>query len=121
MIEIIAGFPDNVVAAAAKGFVTKSDYRDVLIPKVEESLKRHDKIRFYYELGPQFAGFEPAAMWEDFAVGFEHLGRWERIAVVTDVDWLRHTVNAFAFFMPGHVRVFANAQNGDARAWIEGA
>ncbi|HET6277012.1 MAG TPA: STAS/SEC14 domain-containing protein [Candidatus Cybelea sp.] len=121
MIEIIEGFNDNVVAASAKGLVTKSDYDDVLIPKVEEALKRHDKLRFYYELGPQFVGLEPAAMWEDFTVGIGHLGRWERIAVVTDVDWLRHAMNAFAFFMPSQVRVFANSQTSDARAWIVAA
>jgi SpoIIAA-like len=118
MIEIIEGFPDNVVGASAKGYVTKSDYDDVLIPKIEAAFKRHDRIRFYYELGPQFVGYEPGAMWEDFTLGFGHLGRWERIAVVTDAEWLRHAVNAFRFLMPNQVRVFANSESADARGWI---
>jgi uncharacterized protein YlzI (FlbEa/FlbD family) len=58
MIENIESFPDNVVALVAKGQVTKKDYEQVLIPKVEAALKRHDKIRLYYELGSQFSGVD---------------------------------------------------------------
>ncbi len=121
MIELIEGFPDGVVAAVATGRVSKSDYDDVLIPKIEESLRHHDKLRLYYQLGPQFLGLEPGAMWADFAVGVEHLLRWERIAVVTDVDWIRNAVNAFRFLMPQQVRVFMNSAASDAREWIVAA
>src|SRR5271166_5821555 len=118
MIENIEGFPDNVVALIAKGQVTKKDYEQLVIPKVETALKRHDKIRLYYELGSQFSGIDPGAVWEDLKVGVEHLTRWERMAVVTDVDWIRHMLNAFRFLMPGQMRVFATAQTSEARAWI---
>ena len=30
----------------------------------------------------------------------------ERVAIVTDVGWVRHTVNALRFLIPGEVRVF---------------
>jgi SpoIIAA-like len=118
MIETIENLPDNVVGLIAKGQVTRKDYEQVLIPKVEAALKRHAKIRLYYELGSQFSGIDPGAAWEDFKVGFEHLTRWERMAVVTDVEWIRHMINAFRFVMPGDLRVFATAQAADARAWI---
>jgi hypothetical protein len=48
----------------------------------------------------------------------EHLSRWERMAVVTDVDWIQYLMNAFRVFMPGRLRVFATAQTSEARAWI---
>jgi uncharacterized protein YlzI (FlbEa/FlbD family) len=118
MIENIEAFPDNVIALAAKGHVTKNDYQQVVIPRVESALKRHAKIRLYYEIGPQFSGFDAGAMWEDLKVGVEHLTRWERMALVTDVDWIRHMVNAFRFIMPGQLRVFPTAQTAEARAWI---
>ena len=121
MIENIEGFPDHVVALSAKGQVTKKDYEQLVIPKVETALKRHDKIRLYFELGSQFSGIDPGAVWEDLKVGVEHLTRWERMAVVTDVDWIRHMVNVFRFLMPGQMRVFATAQTSEARAWIVGA
>jgi SpoIIAA-like len=120
MIEIIEGFPDNVIALAGRGQVTKKDYEQVLIPAVEAALKRHRKLRLYYELGSQFSGIDAAAAWEDLKVGVEHLTRWDRMAVVTDVEWIRHILNAFRFFMPGQLRVFATAQAAEARIWVLG-
>jgi len=118
MIEILKDFPDNVVAAAAHGVVTKQDYQHTLIPQVELTLKRYPKIRCYYNLGPQFSEMEPGAMWEDFKIGVEHISRWERVAIVTDVEWIRHATNVFRFLMPGEVRVFATSETASAREWI---
>jgi SpoIIAA-like len=119
MLEILSDFPDNVVAAAARGLVTRRDYQDILARRVESTLVRHPKIRFYYELGSQFSGMEAAAMWEDFKIGVEHLTRWERVAVVSDVDWIRHAVNVFRFLIPGEVRIFATTEVAAAREWIK--
>jgi len=49
-------------------------------------------------------------------IGLEHLTGWERAAVVTDVDWIKHLVNAFRFMMPVNLRVFPAAQASEARA-----
>jgi hypothetical protein len=48
----------------------------------------------------------------------DHLARWERIAVVSDVEWIAHTLRLFAFLMPGVTRIFPTSQAKDARAWI---
>ena len=122
MIEIIGTFPDRVVGLIAKGQVTKQDYQRILIPRIEAALQRHKKIRLYYELGLQFSGIDSGAAWEDLKIGVEHLGSWERMAVVTDVDWIKHMINAFRFLIPGDLRLFPTAQTLEARAWIvEGA
>ena len=57
-------------------------------------------------------------MWDDFKVGMEHVLRWERIAVVTDVDWIRYTIRAFSFVIPGVVKVFQLGEAAKAREWI---
>ena len=118
MIEIIERFPENVVGILAKGEVTRKDYLEVVIPAVDKSLKRNSKVRLYYELGSEFSGIDFGAEWEDFKIGIEHLSRWERVAVVTDVAWIRHAVNAFRFLMPGEIRVFTTGQKSEARKWI---
>ncbi len=61
---------------------------------------------------------EPGAIWDDFKVGMEHLLRWERIAVVTDVDWIRYTIRAFTFVIPGVTKVFPVNEEAKAREWI---
>ncbi len=121
MLETITGLPDNVVAFAAQGRLTRRDYDEVLTPAVEEALKRHPKIRCYYELGARFSGMDAGAAWEDFKLGIGHLTRWEKVAVVTDVEWIRHTMNAFRFLMPGEIRVFPTTEAAEARAWVAAA
>ncbi len=119
MIKILEGFPDNVIAASAVGRVMREDYEAVLIPQVEATAKRHPKIRCYYEIGTDFAGMEPGAVWEDFKVGVGYWVRWERVAVVTDVAWIAHVASAFRFLMPAQLRVFPTGENKAARAWVE--
>ena len=118
MIEHLKSFPGNVLAFVCHGHVTGQDYATVLIPAVEKALKEHDKVRLYYETASDFAGIEPSAVWEDTKVGAGHLLRWERFAVVTDVEWIKHTIKFFGFLMPGELRVFATADAAEARKWI---
>jgi len=118
MIEQLPGFPDNVLAIVGKGRITRQDYETVVVPAVEKALKSHDRLRLYYQIAADFAGFDAGAMWEDFKVGMEHLTRWERIAVVTDIDWIRQTMHLFGAFMPAQTRAFASAEAAQARAWI---
>jgi hypothetical protein len=118
MIELLDGFPVCVVAAKAQGRVTKRDYDEILTPKVDEIAGRCRQLRCYYELGVEFSGFDAGAAWEDFRLGMEHFAHWERVAVVSDLDWIRLAVSAFRFLLPGQVRVFGTSDLAEARRWI---
>jgi hypothetical protein len=48
----------------------------------------------------------------------KHLTSFERVAVVTDVDWIGHMIKAFGFAIPGEIRVFPNGDLDEARSWI---
>ncbi|HKK14495.1 MAG TPA: STAS/SEC14 domain-containing protein, partial [Gammaproteobacteria bacterium] len=89
MLEPIPDLPEGVLGFTAKGTVTADDYESTMIPAVEAAIARAGKIRFLYHLGEDFSGFEAGAMWDDARLGLKHLSAWERIAVVTDVDWIR--------------------------------
>ena len=117
MIERLTGFPDNVVAIVCDGRVTRRDYEDVLMPLIEAALNRHEKVRLYYETGYDFMGVEPGVS-QEFNVGMDHLLRWDRIAIVTDIDWIRETVRAFSFLLPGAVEIFPLEEGPAARTWI---
>ena len=118
MIERLQGFPDDVAAFACHGHVTKADYETVLIPDVDDRFTRHDKLRVYYEVPADFDGVDAGAVWDDTKVGLSHLRRWERLAVVTDVDWIRRATDVFGFLMPAQLRVFPTAEAEQAREWI---
>ena len=121
MLKVLSEFTDPVVAVAGRGKVTKADYEEVLLPRVEQMLGRHDKLRLYYELGEDFEGIEAGAVWEDLKVGLEHFSRWERVAVVTDVAWIGQTIRAFGLLFPAEIRIFSQSEVRQAREWITDA
>jgi hypothetical protein len=118
MIEALPGFREGILAFQCGGKVTRRDYETVLIPAIERTLSDHARARLYYEIAADFAGFDAGAILEDIKVGIEHPNRWERIAVVSDVRWMRDAVRAFAFLLPGQVRSFRLAERPAGQAWI---
>jgi hypothetical protein len=118
MIEILNNFPDNVIALSCQGQVTREDYDGILVPAILKALKQHGKIRLLYTTSANFTGYDPGALWEDFKIGVEHPTRWERIAVVTDVDWIVKMIRTFSFLMPCPVKLFQPSEAAQARAWI---
>jgi hypothetical protein len=118
MIEVMTDLPDRVLGLNASGEVTAKDYKTVLVPAIEEKLTKHRKVRLLYIFGDEFTGYSGGAAWEDAKVGMKHLTSFERVAVVTDVDWIEKMVKAFGFALPGEVRVFDDDDLEDARRWI---
>jgi hypothetical protein len=118
MIDTISGLPDHVIAIDASDLVSASDYEAVLVPAVESRLKKFDKLRLLYRLGTKFKGFTAGAMWDDLRLGVAHWKAWERIAVVTDVDWIANLSRFFSFAMPCPIRVFPNSASAQATDWL---
>jgi hypothetical protein len=114
MLELIEGLPTNVVGIVARGKVTMQDCHDVLVPAIQHSRKRHNKIRIYYELNSRF----PGAAWDDLDLGLEHASCCDRVAIVTDIGWVRLTVKAVRFLIPSKIRVFAGTEAEEGLAWI---
>jgi nucleotide-binding universal stress UspA family protein len=118
MIEVLNGFPPAVMGFACKSHVTKEDYEHILTPAVGQALADYQKVRLYFRIDPDFAGVEPSALWEDVKLGMEYLFRWDRIAVVTDVEWIRQTFKAFSCVIPCAARVFRLDEVSLAKAWV---
>lgn len=118
MIEQIPELPENVLGFTAKGAVTPDDYASVIIPAVESMLSRQGSVRMLYQLGEDFTGINAAAAWEDTKLGLKHLNRWEKLALVSDVEWIRWSLRVFGMAIPGHVRVFHNNELNDAKRWV---
>jgi len=113
MIELVHGLPGNVVGITTRGRVTRGEFEDVLLPAMDEALRRYEKVRLYYEIGSRY----PGAGWETGDIGVHKL---ERIALVSDTAWVRQVVNAVRFLIATELRVFTTleAEEGLALAWI---
>jgi hypothetical protein len=120
MLERISDLPDPVVGIKASGEVTGDDYKNVLIPAVDAALKGGHKVRLLYVLGDDVRGlgFTAGAAWQDTKVGLGHYSSWEKVAVVSDKDWLRHSVDIFGYLIPGEVKAFTPDQEAEARSWV---
>lgn len=116
MLEHIES-PPNVVALRAIGKVDKHDYTTVLEPAFASMLADHGAYRFVYVMGAEFEGYTFGADWADTKFGLSHLSHWERSAIVTDRDWIRHGVGMFHWMMPGELRVFDPSNLPAAIEW----
>ena len=120
MIEVMTDLPDHVLGLRASDEITADDYKSLLMPALEDKLTRHRKVRLLYVIvEDRFTGYTGGAAWEDAKVGMKHLTAFERVALVTDFDWIENVVKAFGFAFPGEVRVFDDDDELDAaRAWV---
>lgn len=119
MIKIMPDLPDDVLGFRAVGEVHSSDYETTLVPAIDQALESSDKIRMLYVLDDdEFTGYSAGAMWQDTKLGFEYLTKFEKIAIVTDTDWIENGVKAFGWMIPGDVKLFDDDDLDDAVEWV---
>jgi hypothetical protein len=120
MIQAVTDLPDTVIGFVCHENLTRQDYVTVIIPAVEAAVKQQEKVRLYFQIDPDFKGIEPGAMWEDFKLGVQDVSRWERVALVTDIEWIRNGMKLFAFLVPGEIQSFPLSETNKAREWVSG-
>jgi hypothetical protein len=124
VVERIENMPADTLGFRLSGRLTRDEYFEILDP-VREQLERGEKVSFLVETAPDFHGLDLGALWEDTkaagSVGLRHRSSWDRLAVVTDKDWMRHAIAAAGWMMPGETRVFEPGQLDEAKAWVGGA
>jgi len=115
MIEELKDMPAGVIGFDASGKLRAEDYRDVVLPALERAAATGE-VRFVIIMR-DFGGMSGGALWQDLKVGFEHLRAWKRIALVTDIEWMRHMTDLFGWMTPGETKTFALAQRDEAVEW----
>lgn len=115
---LIQGLPSDVIGIDARGLITAKDYDDVLLPLIQSKLKEHDELKLIFVAGSYFDGYSGGAMWDDAKLGLMYLRSFSKLALVSDVDWLRKGAKLFSPLMPADVMVFDLAELDDAKKWI---
>jgi hypothetical protein len=116
MLEAMAGLPPGVLGFEVNGALHADDYRDALLPAIEEAIQRGEKIRIVLVF-ERFDGLSGGALRQDLKLGVEHLTHWERIALVTDIDWMTQLTALFGWMTPGELKRFPLAEREAAIAW----
>ena len=120
MIRLLQDLPAGVVGFEATGKLTSSDYLEVLGPALDAATASGAKIRIVLVFPEQFGGMEAGAVWQDMKLGLREWRQWERIALVTDVDWMRQGLRIFAWAVPGEVQDFPLSERDRAVSWVAG-
>jgi hypothetical protein len=107
---------DNVV-----GILIESDVDEKLIDKVHamilEKLSVHEEINLFFEIR---RGNEVSfkAFLNQMKFNFRNIGKFNKIAVVTDLGWIRNSMIIKDALMPADIADFSNNDRLNALAWI---
>lgn len=122
MIEILSDMPVGVTGIRVSGRVSGDEMREFK-PAMEELLKAGE-IRIVEVIESDYEGFGPGGLVEDLKMGFGsvllHHSAFKRIAVVTDKDWIAHTLHALAWMVPGEIALFGLGDIESAKNWAAG-
>jgi hypothetical protein len=118
MIQELSDLPAGVIGFEASGRIRAEDYRDVVLPALERAAATGE-VRFVIVMR-DFDGMSGGAVWQDLKVGIEHLRAWKRIALVTDIAWMRDLTGLFGWMTPGETRTFPLARRDEAIEWAAG-
>ena len=119
MLQFINDLPENIVGIHAVGDVTKEDIDTVLIPRLDDLVKRQGEINYLLVLETDAQNFTAGAWFDDVKVGLKHFTKWKKVAVATDqksVEWF--TTNIFKYMIPGEAQGFSLDNLEDAVKWI---
>jgi stage II sporulation SpoAA-like protein len=116
LITRLDGLPEGVIGFEASGKLAAEDYRDIVLPALEEAAKTGD-IRFLIVMR-DFDGISGGALWQDLKIGIEHLRSWKRIALVTDIGWMTHATDLFGWMTPGETKTFPLHRQSEATEWV---
>ena len=76
------------------------------------------RSRSYTGSGPSSRPSPPAPSGATPASGAANLARFSKVALVTDIPWMRGAVRVFAPLVPAEVQVFRDKEFDAAKAWI---
>ena len=105
---------DKLISLAVLGEFTLADFREfedlVLSPT-----RFSGSMRLLVDLR-EMAGFTVDMVWEEVRFSREHGGDFDRIAVITDSQWVAWSAWLEQLFVNADLRVFNDGE--EARAWI---
>ncbi|MBV8966931.1 MAG: STAS/SEC14 domain-containing protein [Mycobacteriaceae bacterium] len=119
MIEVLADMPEGVTGIRVSGRLRGEDLREFR-PAMDGIVQRGE-IRIVEVIAPDYEGFGPGGLIEDLKLGLgaliQHHRAFKRIAVVSDKDWVAHALHAFAWMVPGELKLFRLDELDQAKEW----
>ena len=113
---ITIDYRDNQVSVAVLGEFTLADFKE-FEELVQFKVKFEGPVKLLFDL-TEMADFTVDMAWEEIKFSREHGNDFNRIAVVTDSEWIAWSAWLSQVFVAADLRVFHDID--DARAWLAG-
>lgn len=120
MITKLPESSGNAIGFLIKGKLADEDYKNGLIPPLDEAITANQKIRILFQM-ENFSGWTAHGAWDDF-ISWPKVRSCERMAVVVDEDWhefMSWLFTAYAKVTHIDIKFFRTAQLAEAWAWLK--
>jgi hypothetical protein len=107
----------KVLEVLVTGKLAHEDYLH-FVPKFEELIGRHGKIRVLFEM-VDFHGWKAGALWDDVKLDIFHFSDIERLAIVGETQWEEGMSVFCRPFTTAKIRYFDHTKAHEAREWLE--
>ena len=120
MLKHIQEMPAGTLGFEATDKVDDDDFEDIVEPVLRREIAAGRAIRMLYLLGPQLLEYEGEALGDQLKFAARHAKSYERVAVVSDQEWLRPALGVLSALVPGQLRAFPLDQLEQAKEWLAG-
>ena len=118
MLRPISDMPAGTIGFEAVGEVEDDDWEKAVEPVLRREMAEGHKVRLLYLLGAEAREVEGDAMTADVGFRARHASSFDRVAVVSDEDWMRPALRALSFMLPGKAKGFPVRDLAAAKAWL---
>jgi hypothetical protein len=118
MLRPMTDMPPGTIGFEAVGEVEDDDWERAVEPVLRHEIAAGHKVRLLYLLGPGTREVEGDAMKADAGFRARHASSFERVAVVSDEDWMRPALKTLSFLMPGKAKAFRTRELAEAKSWL---
>jgi hypothetical protein len=118
MLRRITDMPAGTIGFEAIGEVEDDDWEETVEPVLRQEIAAGRNVRLLYLIGSGARDVEGDAMSADTGFRVRHATSYERVAVVSDEDWIRPALRALSFLLPGKARGFRVRDLDEAKAWL---
>jgi len=106
----------NIFYAKVSNMITKEDVESV-IPKVEEIINKHGKIKCLIFLN-EVKGYTIDGFLADFGFYFKNKNAFNTMAIVGDKAFEKAMTELMDKFLPGKAKYFDSSKLAEAKDWI---
>lgn len=118
MLELMEQSSGNLLAVRASGKLTRADYEQTLVPRLEELIGRFGRVRALFLMDEGFRGWTLSAAWANTRMDFRLRHGMEKVAMVGAPCWEEWCVRLSRLVVKGDLRLFGRDQRQQAWQWL---